>query len=105
MSLGAATAGAKSGEKPGTPTFFDVLQFAGDDSYPTGGTTDFEAYARSALGRDVDVIAVLAQDCGAFTPVYDPANDTLKVLTAAGAEVTNGTNLSGTTMNVLVVSK
>lgn len=106
MALGEITPGAQSGEKPGAPTFVDVLAAPGDDDYPTGGTTGFQALVRAALGRDVTVLGVIGQACGDNVPVYDPANDTLQVFVrSTGAEVANNADLSGVTFNLIVLSK
>lgn len=106
MALGTITRGDKSGEKPGAPTFVDVLAFPGDDSYPTGGTLGFEASVREALGQNVTVLGVIAGDCADNVPVYDPAADSLKVFVrSTGAEVANTTNLSGVTFNLMVLCK
>lgn len=111
MSLGTITVGAGQGGKPKAPSFRKKISFPGDDSYPTGGTANFEAAVQSALSLEVDLIAILPNDCGGYVPVYDDVNDKLKVYyadydaVADGAliEVANATNLSGTTFNVVVL--
>ena len=113
MALGTITRGDKSGEKPGAPTFVDVLSFPGDDSYPTGGTLGFEASVRAALGQNVTVLGVIGADCGGFVVAYDPAADSLKVYQGDNdnasdgplVEVPNSTNLSVTTFNLMVLCK
>lgn len=85
---------------------YDVISFPGDGAYPTGGTAAFEASVRTAVGRGaLDIVAVVALDCGIYSPVYDYTNDKLKVRTEALAEVANTTDLSGTTFRILVISK
>lgn len=110
MALGTATHDSRVSSSPG-PVTIDVLTFAGDDNYQTGGTANFEAYVRSALGLgNVDLLGVVPLDCAGHVPVYDKANDTLKVYLGGGAstalaEVGNGSDLSGTTFNVLVIAR
>lgn len=106
MALGAITVEKNGGQKVSAPTFVDRLSFAGDASYPTGGTADFEGSVRTKIGDNRTILGIFAEDCGAYRPVYDNATDKLKVYaTADGAEVANATNLSGTTMKVVVLSK
>lgn len=105
MSLGAITTGVEAG-RSGGPSISMNLSFLGDDSYPTGGTVGLEALVRTAVGADVEVLAVHAQDCGLFLPVYDKAADTLLVRNLTdGTEVTNATDLSATTFNVMISAK
>jgi hypothetical protein len=94
-----------------SPIFHDVMSFAGDSSYPTGGSLGFGAAVKSFFGDGRQVIAVLALDCNGYMIAYVPATDALKVFDGADTtpdepldEVDNGTNLSGTTFNVLVIS-
>lgn len=108
MAIGTITVGTEAGLMPSAPTFSSKISFAGDSSYPTGGSTGFQALVRAKLGRNVTVLAVLPQDCGGFTPVYDIGADALKVfrtgaINAAQEQVPNTTNLSGTTFNLIVV--
>lgn len=106
MALGAATIETSGGKNASSPTFVDRLSFAGDGAYPSNGTEGFEDYVRAKLGDNRTIIGILAEDCGAYRPVYDRATDKLKVfVTADGTEVSNGTNLSATTMHVVVLSK
>lgn len=106
MAIGAITVEKNSGAKVSAPTFVDRLSFAGDASYPTGGTVDFEGSVRTKIGDNRTVIGIFAEDCGAYRPVYDNATDKLKVYqTSDGAEVSNATNLSATTFKVVVFSK
>jgi hypothetical protein len=110
MALGTFTSNVKAGQRPSAPVFADLVSFAGDGSYPTGGTAGFEALVRTLLKDSRDVIAVVMQDCGGYVPVYDRAADKLKVYeegadAGAADEVTATTNLSGVTFNVLIISK
>jgi hypothetical protein len=95
------------------PVFIDRVSFPGDSAYPTGGTTGFLAKLQAVIGADKAIVAVLPQDCGGYTPVYDYTNDKLKVYysdnnnTSDGPaiEVPNTTDLSGTTFNVVFATK
>jgi len=111
MALGTITVTKKTQVGDG-PVRFDLLSFAGDGAYPSGGSTGFQALVRAALGvGNVEVLAVIAQDCGGYQPIYDKAADKLKVYygdnnnASDGPLVENATaNLSGTTFKVLVLS-
>lgn len=86
------------------------MSFDGDGAYTTGGTADFDAVVKAALGDDRDVIAVISGDCGDNDCVYVPdAGATpgkLKVyVRTTGVEVANAANLSAVTFNVTVISK
>lgn len=90
------------------PVRFDLIHMPGDGAYPTGGTPGFEAYVREVLGLEtnVDVLGVISGDSGIYVAQYDRANDKLKVRTmATGAEVADTTDLSGTTFNLIVISR
>ena len=92
------------------PIFFDRVHFAGDGSYPTNGTAGILAALQAKIGADKNIVAVLPQDCGGYVAGYDHANDKLKVYrqtaaTSALIEVPNTTDLSGTTFNLVIVSK
>ena len=110
MALGTITASnTQVPGQPGSPVYVVPLSFVGDDDYPTGGTTGFEALVSAASGvspKNLTIVAVIAGDCGGYMPVYEGGN--LKVYEgAAGAnvEVTAATDLSATTFNVAVVAK
>jgi hypothetical protein len=124
MTLGTITVPTDKlvGAMPQAPLFALRMSFPGDDSYPTGGTTGFQELVRAAIAakmaaatdanvrgrQNVEIEAVLPQNCGQYIPSYDKTNDTLFVQdggSATLAQVGNGTNLSGTTFNVLVVCK
>lgn len=95
------------GAQPSAPTFVDRISFAGDASYPTGGTAGFKA-ALQAITKDLrQPVAVVVQDSGgAYELGYDETNDKLKVFSIqTHAEVANTTNLSGTTFIAVVFSK
>jgi hypothetical protein len=98
MALGTATLVADQRKSASAPLGIARISFAGDGSYPTGGTADFQDYVQAAIGRDVSVISVdKAASTGAYTAIYDAANDKLYVETAAGVQVGNGVSLAGTT--------
>lgn len=97
------------GAQPSAPVFYDLMTFAGDASYPTGGTLGFGALIKAFFKNNRQVLAVIGQDCGGYSVCYLPATDALKVYASGasgspGAEVTNATSLSGVTFNCLVVS-
>jgi hypothetical protein len=92
------------------PVNFNLVSFAGDGSYPTGGTAGFQATVRALFKDAREIVGIEAQDCGGYVPVYDKAADKLKVYQCAGSaapmsEVPNATNLSAVTFRVLVRSK
>lgn len=110
MAIGAMTQAAGVGGSPGAPTFHDVISFAGDGAYATGGTATFQTTFRTLTGDSREILAVVGQDCGGYVPVYDKAADKLKVYEAAADgspldEAANAGDLSGTTFVVLVISK
>jgi hypothetical protein len=100
MALGTAT---KSGKMTQDSYKAHLLSHVGDDAYAAGGTADYTAFVRSAIGEgNLEVLGVFAQDCGDHVPVFDPANDKLKVyLRSTGAEATG--DLSSVTYNYLVI--
>ncbi len=89
----------------------DLITFAGDGAYATGGTAGFQASVRAALDEgNVEVLGVISQDCGGYTAAYDKVNDKLKVFqvgsgAGAQAQVANTTNLSATNFTLIVVSR
>ena len=113
MALGAMTLIDEAGAEPSAPTFKDLIQFAGDGAYPSGGTVGFSALVTAltkrgggAGGGTVDIIEVAAQDCGGYLVSYEKATDKLKVWvtpSGGGPLIENTTaNLSAVTFNVLV---
>lgn len=114
MAIGTMTAApAVTASGNATPIFLDTVSFAGDSSYPTGGTASFEDAYQTLKKSDREIIGVVPLDCGGYVPAYDKANDKLKVYRAlygGGAagplvEVTNGVDLSGTTFQLLIISR
>ena len=110
MAIGTISLPTISAPGNATPIFLDLLTFVGDDAYATGGTAAFEDSVQAAVGYTREVIAVIGQDCGGYVPVFDKANDKLKVYEegADGGpadEVANAADLSSVTFNVLVISR
>lgn len=110
MTIGAITIPKNAG-RSGRPVFMDVVQFAGDNAYPTGGTA-FSVALAAAIGAGRNVLAVLPVDCAGYVPAYDAATGKLKFYygdnnnagDGPAIEVPNATDLSAVTMKVLVVS-
>jgi hypothetical protein len=87
------------------PLRMDLLQFAGDGAYPTGGTPNFQAAVRAALGKGrVEIVAVIGQLCGGRTVYYDKAADKLLVYSGT-SEVANASDQSGVTFRLVAISK
>ena len=106
MTIGAMTLGTITAPGNATPIFLDKVSFAGDDAYPTGGTAAFQTTFRAKVKAAREILAIVPQDCGVYVPSYDKTNDKLKVRAVSnGAEVSNGTDLSGTTFDLLVISR
>lgn len=97
------------------------ISFAGDTSYPTGGTLLFTAYIEAAIAAaaaaagdanvrgpmDLTIIDVLPGHCGQYVPSFDAAADSLLVQDGGHAtwnEVTGTTALNGTTFNLVVIA-
>lgn len=113
MALGTITVSDFAGRN-NRPVCFDVLSFAGDSSYPTGGTDAFEGLLETALNyQGRKILAVVPIECGGYIPQWDAATGKLKMYygdnnnASDGAliEVPNTTNLSAVTMKLLVISK
>lgn len=103
MALGTGTVTGQYKKSASAPLDVIHISFAGDDSYPTGGTAAFQAYVRALLDRDVTIACVTkGAATGTYTPIYDIANDKLYVEDENGAEVANTTNLSGTTFALVL---
>lgn len=82
MALGTATvASGQPGAAANAPVRFDKLSFKGDGTYAAGGTADFQAYVRAALGQQVTVLQVLTHlgESSGYFLTYDTANDKLMV--------------------------
>lgn len=112
MALGTFTIGDKAGYQASAPLFVDAVSFAGDSSYPTGGSA-FDAKWVAAKHQTRDVLAVLSVDCSGYVPAYDTSTGKLKFYYGDNnnasdgplIEVPNTTDLSGVTFKVLVVSR
>lgn len=91
-------------QQPPSPVFFNLVNFHGDNAYPTNGTPGFRALIQALFGDGRTVLAVVPQDCGGYTAAYDSVADKLKVWAANNTEVANATDLSGVTFNLLVIS-
>lgn len=110
MALGTITV-AEGGAAVG-PLFIDRIACAGDGAYPSGGSTGFLALVQAKIGASRDILAVIPQDCGGYVPSYDHTADKLKVYyadnnnAADGPLIENATaDLSGTTFNLVIISK
>lgn len=114
MTLGTITVQAQEKKSASAPLDLIQVQFAGDGSYPSGGTANFSALMAAVLGRAVSVAFVVeAGPCldGAskqLQPVYDGTwsgtplakHDKLMVFTFGGVEASG--DLSASTFNLLV---
>lgn len=109
MALGTATQNSKAGAVASAPVFIDDISFAGDSSYPTGGTAAFQDYIRNAAGiKEGRTILAVIDVTGNAThyPVYNKATDKLMMFVrTTGVEVANATNMSGTTFRFQVLSQ
>lgn len=112
MALTLTTLAASAGANPSDPVFHDRLSFAGDATYPTGGSA-FLAKFQTKCGAGREILAIVPGDCGGYHVAYDHSSGKLKVyysdLNAVGdgpdIEVPNATDLSAVTFNLLVLSK
>lgn len=119
MAIGTITIGARVDAANGLKLF--KCSFAGDGSYPTGGSaaltalkTAIAAAATAASDKNirgpeaVAIVDIIPGDCGQYVPSWDYTNSKLKVRDGGHAtwnEVGNGTNLAGTTFNVTFICK
>jgi hypothetical protein len=115
MALGTATIVNRQNWVDG---FIVTMTFAGDGTYPAGGTADFTAYVRDAIAahnaakadasvrgyETLTVVGLIANVSGVYIPRYNHAADKLVMLTEALADATPG-DLSGTTVSVTVLCK
>ena len=98
------------------PIFVDQLTFAGDGTYPAGGTENFSTYFRDAMeaanvhagGREI--VSVTQIDASGYVVRYDKANDKLMVF-EANSDAAEGplqqsstANLSGVTFSLSILS-
>jgi len=111
MALGAVTIVSKEFRKT-TQSFHDVLSFAGENPYATGGMLGLEASVEAALVEGRRIIGIIPQDCAGYLPVWVPSTNKVKVYyvdnnnAADGPliEVPNGTDLSSITFNVILIT-
>lgn len=120
MALGTMTI-VEATKKAGAPKVYAV-SFDGDDSYPTGGSTDAETALNTAIkaaavaatdkyvrgNENVQIVGILDSDCGQYVPWWDAANNKLKVRDGGHAtwdEAANEADLSSTTFNVKFLVK
>lgn len=92
MAIGTITAVDRVGEDGQDPTFVEHIKFAGDATYPDGGTLAIETAIRAALGtRQIELMAVIAEDCGVYLPqlVETPAEVTSAATFATADQDTN----------------
>lgn len=111
MALGSITVPEHAG-RGAAPVFHDVLSFAGDSAYPTGGS-DFAALHEAAVGAGREVMAIVPIAVGGYQLEFVKASGKLKVLfgdnnnaaDGPAVEVPNATDLSAVTFRVLVISR
>jgi hypothetical protein len=87
------------------PIFFDTVTLVGDGAYPTGGSTGLQAKLQTLRGDGRVIIEVQVNFAAGYEVRYDPLTDVLMVYSGAGVEVTNATDLSGTTFKLTIKSK
>lgn len=96
----------QAGQKPSAPTFVDVVDVEGEASYTTGGLV---IGLQALIGEGKTILGVLIPyvvgNGDAKWGQYDAANDKLIALTAAGAEVTATTDLTGQVLRLYVLSQ
>jgi len=107
MALGTMT-GVNAAAAQG-PIFFDTVTQVGDGSYPTGGSTGLQAKLQTLRGDGRVIIFVYVGDGSGNVVQYTNSNDKLifYIQDAGGqlAEPANATDLSGTTLKLVIVSK
>ena len=109
MALGALTS-VDQKILPTGPTFVDLCTLVGDGAYPTTGSTGLLAALRALRKDQRKIFAVHLYKSTTLgqTVRYDPATDKLMAVTYAAAppvEVTNATDLSGTTYSLEIWSQ
>ncbi len=104
MSLGTLTV-LEGGESPNGPLWVERCTLVGDSAYPTGGSVGLLAALRTLKkSNNLNIIAVFGQDNAGKQIGYDHANDKLKVYAAGGTETANSTDLSASTLNLVIIS-
>lgn len=88
------TVGTSVNKKASAPTKLYPLTFVGEVSYVKGtGTASFQAAVRDAVEENVTLVNILPNmsTTPKYVPVYDAANDALKLLDLSTAdEAANG---------------
>lgn len=74
-----------------------------DNSYPTGG--EAVTAANFGLSSIHTVIPYPTDQSGTYVAVWDGTNSKIKMMSALGTEVSNGTDLSSVKLDVLVIGK
>jgi len=107
MALGTITVAVQGGDKPSTPMYNQILNFAGDADYPTGGTPGFEALVRAKTGKaSIDIVGATDLTCDATHKLeYCRATDKLMAFVrATGVEAAAHVDMHGVTFTLNVVS-
>lgn len=107
MALGTPTRVKQVGEKRG-PIFHDLITFAGDGAYPSGGTAAFQAFFRNLSGRQGAVIVAVFDQSQPDTLSrleYDHTNDKLFARVRTTGVESAVSNQSAVTYRLLVISQ
>lgn len=111
IAAAAITVADQGGQAQSHPSFMDRVSFAGEASYPTGGM-EFTLGFAEKLKSGRTILGIVAGDCGGFVPVFVPGSPgKVKVYESdidqdqPLKEVTNATDLSAVTFNLVVLSK
>lgn len=99
MALGAMTVTDKANSE-GT-LFIDVITFAGDSAYSSGGSA-FDAAFKAAVGHDRKIMSAYGYG-GNNSVEYIPSTGKLMARAAGGSEASG--DLSGSTFRVTVTSR
>jgi len=105
MPIGVITRDDQGGQRVQAPVFIDRISFAGDGTYPAGGTPDFQTLVRAKTGDSREIIDIIPGNCGVYLPMYDKANDKLFVYDRTTNAESAVANMSGTTFNLTVISQ
>ncbi|MCK9629912.1 MAG: hypothetical protein M0R37_15150 [Bacteroidales bacterium] len=83
----------------GTPTFSTLLKTAIKDAAAAADDKNVRGYEK------VTINAVIDGGCGIWVPLYDKANDKLKMFVrTTGVEVADHVDMKGTTMKLVVLT-
>lgn len=109
MALGTPDLSFNSLRAPSAGINVDVMTFTGDTAYAAGGTEEFSAFLKTALGREIEILAVLGYSIQGTTQPhtvhYDRENDKLQVFLADTAAEAGAGDLSAATFHVTIVSQ